>query len=132
MTIYKKATPEEVTRIREEFYLHRAELKKIIYKRDNKECQKCGFSPYKHYYNSVDSEFGFYEAPRLEIDHIIPVSLGGNNDLSNLQVLCQKCNQAKRTRVGNDWEFKKSHIMYMMMLDYDIRKKKALKRVRGA
>ncbi len=35
---------------------------------------------------------------RLEIDHIIPISQGGNGDKDNLQVLCRSCNRAKRTK----------------------------------
>jgi 5-methylcytosine-specific restriction endonuclease McrA len=31
----------------------------------------------------------------LEIDHIVPVSKGGTNDASNLQLLCQSCNRGK-------------------------------------
>lgn len=35
----------------------------------------------------------------LTIDHITPVSLGGTNDLDNLQPLCGSCNSWKRQRV---------------------------------
>lgn len=34
----------------------------------------------------------------LAIDHIIPVRAGGTNDPANLQVLCRRCNSAKRDR----------------------------------
>jgi 5-methylcytosine-specific restriction endonuclease McrA len=35
---------------------------------------------------------------RLEVDHIRPVSLGGNSDMSNLQTLCFDCNRGKRDK----------------------------------
>lgn len=35
----------------------------------------------------------------LQIDHIYPVSKGGANDLSNLQLLCAACNLAKADRI---------------------------------
>ncbi len=37
---------------------------------------------------------------RLEIDHIKPVSLGGDDSASNLQLLCFSCNRKKGPRRG--------------------------------
>lgn len=49
-------------------------------------CQACGAKPS----DSNDVE--------LAIDHIVPFSLGGSNDASNLQVLCAPCNGSKSNR----------------------------------
>lgn len=36
---------------------------------------------------------------KLDIDHIVPVALGGKNYVSNLQVLCKECNSGKKDTV---------------------------------
>lgn len=36
-------------------------------------------------------------SPNLQIDHVMPISLGGNNDLDNLCLMCPSCNQKKGT-----------------------------------
>lgn len=46
-----------------------------IYKRDNYQCQICG----RH-------------ANDLEIDHIIPIAKGSKSTMSNLQIICHRCN----------------------------------------
>lgn len=56
------------------------ELRGEVLERDERKCRKCG------------------AADNLEIDHIIPVSLGGESTPDNLQVLCRSCNRAKRTQ----------------------------------
>ena len=56
-----------------------------VLKRDGYRCQMCGVTA--------------QDGARLEIDHIHPVSKGGGNELSNLQVLCRDCNAGKRDQL---------------------------------
>ena len=51
--------------------------KKVVYSRDEGTCQCCGGYEY------------------LEYDHISPFSCGGSSDVSNIQLLCRKCNRSK-------------------------------------
>jgi len=52
-------------------------MKKEVFKRDNYKCLACGTSE------------------NLTMDHIKPRSMGGLNDIDNLQTLCQHCNLSK-------------------------------------
>lgn len=61
-------------------------LRDNVIKRDNYTCQICG----KYMPDGVG----------LQVDHIIPISKGGKSVLSNLQVLCSKCNGAKSNKNG--------------------------------
>lgn len=58
-------------------------LRHEVFRRDGHRCLECG---------ATNHEI------RLEVDHIIPVSQGGTDELNNLQTLCYKCNQAKGNR----------------------------------
>ncbi len=53
-------------------------VRDYVFQRDNYQCQSCG------------------KKQQLNIDHIIPLAKGGSNDISNLQTLCQTCNQQKK------------------------------------
>lgn len=53
----------------------------------------CGAWIKRNEYGNTESDFGW------EIDHVIPVSKGGSDDLSNLQPLHWKNNRGK----GDDW-----------------------------
>lgn len=54
-----------------------------IFKRDGYMCQICG----KKRIDGVE----------LEVDHIIPISKGGETTMDNLQTLCKRCNRGKGT-----------------------------------
>jgi len=58
-----------------------------VFKRDSFNCQYCGKS-----------------APDvvLHIDHIVPVSKGGSNDIMNLITSCQDCNLGKSNNKLDD------------------------------
>ena len=58
-----------------------------VFKRDSFRCQYCGRS-----------------APDviLEVDHIVPVSQGGKNDLLNLVTSCRDCNRGKSAKLLSD------------------------------
>jgi 5-methylcytosine-specific restriction endonuclease McrA len=38
-----------------------------------------------------------------EIDHIVPLALGGANDISNIQLLCMPCNRSKGAKDPTAW-----------------------------
>lgn len=59
-------------------------FKKRIAKRDGIECRICGER----------------SVPKLTVDHIIPISLGGSTGVKNLQFLCQLCHVEKDRYVG--------------------------------
>jgi 5-methylcytosine-specific restriction endonuclease McrA len=52
--------------------------------------------------NLVCSACGSTEHP--EIDHIMPISLGGTSEDSNLQILCRPCNRSKGSKHPDDWK----------------------------
>lgn len=59
-------------------FIGRKKIRNFIFERDGHKCLKCG------------------NKNKLQIDHINPVSKGGENKLSNLQTLCNSCNSKKR------------------------------------
>ena len=49
----------------------------------------------KHYYTCVQCGARKEDGATLHVDHIIPVSRGGTDELDNLQTLCKECNLNK-------------------------------------
>jgi len=75
-----------------------------IYERDNYTCVFCGQK---------------FEVKDLTIDHIMPLSRGGNNQDYNLVTSCQKCNVKKGNKI-----FNKEIEGQLKSLDYEILKRK--------
>ncbi|MGL5189080.1 MAG: HNH endonuclease [Cetobacterium sp.] len=73
--------------IKEQRTLMTKKLREFIKTRDNFTCCNCD--------NSTEIEPNLL----LEIDHIIPVSKGGETIEENLQTLCWKCNRAKSNKI---------------------------------
>lgn len=64
-----------------------------ILERYNYTCQCCGIRVH-------DRSTGHWNTPdKAHIDHIIPVSKGGNSELDNLQLLCRTCNLSKSDKI---------------------------------
>lgn len=79
---YKPEIPHAQRKlIRYELTLQYKTLFKALIERDGKQCGGCGTTE------------------RLNIDHIMPVSRGGTNDLDNLRLLCRPCNSKKSNKI---------------------------------
>lgn len=70
-----------------------------VYDRDGHACVRCGWKPADTGPFRVSPLTHRRVLCMLEIDHIVPVSLGGTNDIDNLQTLCSCCNASKGARV---------------------------------
>ena len=57
-----------------------------IYKRDNYTCSYCG----KH-------------GGTLEIDHVVPICRGGNDNIQNMVTSCVYCNRSKGSKLLHEW-----------------------------
>ena len=73
-----------------------------IFKRDKFTCQFCG--------NSAPNSI-------LEIDHLKPVSKGGDNSILNLITSCYECNRGKSARVLSDDSILKKQLNQLEILE---------------
>ncbi len=62
----------------------RKERRKAIYERDGFRCVYCGCSIFDG------------DGVRLTLDHVIPKSMGGGNECSNLVTACHECNSMRQ------------------------------------
>ncbi|WIG60449.1 MAG: HNH endonuclease family protein [Ktedonobacterales bacterium] len=62
------------------------ELRAAVFARDNYTCQYCGA-----------------HGVSLQCDHVMPVSRGGSNELTNLVTACKPCNLSKHDKTPEEW-----------------------------
>jgi 5-methylcytosine-specific restriction endonuclease McrA len=63
-----------------------------VLKRDGWKCKSCGIYTPK-------AKRGTYDNDAPEVDHIIPLSKGGEHSMANTQCLCRKCNLVKSNTI---------------------------------
>lgn len=61
-------------------HIAKHEVRQAVFSKDGHKCVRCGATK------------------PLSVDHIVPVVMGGSDDLSNLQTLCRRCNSIKGAR----------------------------------
>lgn len=75
-------------------YTRRGKRKRLreyrIFSRDNFRCVYCGVSPRDEDQDRVDAK-----PVKLEADHIVPRSRGGQDTAGNFVTACQVCNRSK-------------------------------------
>ena len=75
-------------------------IRNRVFRRDNYQCRRCGLLGWRVRHRS--GGYGHHtqkDSVYLSIDHVVPRSRGGSNEMSNLQVLCTMCNVRKGTRI---------------------------------
>ncbi len=82
-----------------------------IFRRDGFTCQYCGRTP--------------GDGAKLELDHIQPVSLGGNGADANLTTACWECNSSKSNILVVVPKTEDKHSAELVMSDYGIRSRDA-------
>lgn len=71
---------------------------KAIIERDGSDCRYCGKTGRTKVFEGKRG--GNWLWIEHEIDHIIPLSKGGTNDIENLAVACRSCNRRKKDKMG--------------------------------
>ena len=70
--------------------------------------------------NKNQSNIGWYKCVRcgksfrkgdVDIDHILPQSLGGSNHPDNLQCMCKSCNRSKGNGTDGTWDDFKANMV---------------------
>jgi hypothetical protein len=62
-------------------------IRSLVFARDDYTCTYCGS-----------------RQPPLHCDHVVPVSRGGSDEMSNLATACKRCNLSKGDKLLEEWQ----------------------------
>jgi 5-methylcytosine-specific restriction endonuclease McrA len=103
-TIYKSHLKRKSYKHKVKFTSHE---RKQILDRDNWKCQSCGIKVHD-IRKRVEKMTIEERKSKAHIDHIIPISKGGNSEPRNLRILCATCNLSKSDKQDEQLQFKLS------------------------
>lgn len=66
----------------------------LLYEKQNRKCPYCGGGLHK---------LAVADGNTIAIDHIVPLSKGGESTFSNYAISCAWCNRRKRTKSAEDF-----------------------------
>lgn len=107
---YPRLTKKNLARLWEviPYYPPDWKLRKyVVRKRDNFQCKKCGIDLLE---GGENEDFG-------EVHHIIPLSMGGTNEISNLIFLCHNCHKILHEEIYN-FDFSKYDYQPIYGIEY--------------
>lgn len=73
-------------------------MRNDILERDNWECQSCGVKVHDRNIGGNDKRYLWDDEFKAHLDHVIPISKGGDSTPENIQVLCRTCNLSKKAK----------------------------------
>lgn len=84
--------------------------RKVLYKRCNGICPECGRKMLLNNPKAINSY--------MTVDHIVPRSKGGTNNIGNLRPLCRACNMARKSDMNGVTYKVSEDFLYMGEIEY--------------
>ena len=106
-TDYRKNNLEKVKKVKSDWRKNNPEA--VQKHRMTRRARKAQNGVYKVFNKELDklmqaSCVSCGSTDQITIDHIIPVSKGGQHSIGNLQSLCKSCNSSKGTKTMSEWK----------------------------
>jgi len=77
--------------------------------------QRIGKRIIRALFDLCEGKCGYCQTPfsgeEYQVEHIVPVSVGGTNDFPNLILACKRCNSVAGSKCFNSFEIKREYIL---------------------